>query len=396
MASKSPQALVEPNVLKWARTSAGLSLDEAAKSLQTKPERLEEWEEEASGARPSMSQLRRMAIVYRRLLSDFYLPAPPPEAALPHDFRRLPGSGDFTYSKVLRYQLRQARMRRELAIDLAADLDFDPAVPRLDFDLSNDPESVGGRIRDMLGVRLDEQRTWRDARKGYNGWRALLERAGVLVFQVAGVAPSEMLGFSLSEKPFPVVGVNRKLTPNGRTFTLLHELVHVLIGESSICDIEDSALRPPQEQLTEIFCNAVAGAALVPSSALLAEPLVANQQLPGPRDWSNDELQSLARTFGVSEHVILRRLLTLGRTSQAFYASRLAIWRAFEPTASPKADDEYRRNMPQEVVSDLGRPFTRLVLDNYLNSRMSLSDVTRHLGLRAQQVAKVQELVLGG
>src|SRR5262249_54579327 len=154
---------------------------------------------------------------------------------------------------------------------------------------------------------------------------------------------------------FPVVGVNRKLTPNGRTFTLLHEFVHVLIGESSICDIEDGgALRPAQEQQTEVFCNAVAGAALVPGSVLLAEPLVANRNIPGPSDWDDDELQSLARTFGVSEHVILRRLLTLGRTSQAFYASRHAIWRAFEPTASPKPDDEYRRNMPQEVVSDLG------------------------------------------
>jgi hypothetical protein len=52
--------------------------------------------------------------------------------------------------------------------------------------------------------------------------------------------------------------------------------------------------------------------------------------------------------------------------------------------------------MPQEVVSDLGRPFTRLVLDSYLNSRMSLSDVARYLGLRAQQVQKVRELVLRG
>jgi Zn-dependent peptidase ImmA (M78 family) len=223
----------------------------------------------------------------------------------------------------------------------------------------------------------------------------MLEKAGVLVFQVSGVAPSEMLGFSLSEAPFPVVGVNRKLTPNGRTFTLLHEFVHVLAGESSICDIDDGLLRPPQEQRTEVFCNAVAAATLVPRDALLTDQLVAIHQ-PVPRDWSDDELRSLARTFGVSEHVILRRLLTIGRTSQAFYGSRQAVWRAFEPSAGPGPDDEFRRNMPQEVVSDLGRPFTRLVLDTYLSSRMSLSDASRHLGLRAQQVAKVQEIVFGG
>ena len=59
-----------------------------------------------------MAQLRRMAAAYRRLLSDFYLPRPPEDDPLPHDFRRLPGEVAFRYSKALRYQLRQARQRR--------------------------------------------------------------------------------------------------------------------------------------------------------------------------------------------------------------------------------------------------------------------------------------------
>jgi Zn-dependent peptidase ImmA (M78 family) len=190
------------------------------------------------------------------------------------------------------------------------------------------------------------------------------------------------------------VGVNRKLKPNGRTFTLLHEFVHILLRQSSLCDIEEDFVRPPQEQRTEIFCNAVAAAALVPCDALLAEPLVTPHS--EPREWSDDELTALARTFGVSQHVILRRLLTARRTTQAFFASRQAIWRVDEPPAAPEASsDDFRRNMPREVVSDLGRPFTRLILDSYLNSNLSLSDVSRYLGLRASQVSKVRELVLG-
>jgi hypothetical protein len=56
-------------------------------------------------------------------------------------------------------------------------------------------------------------------------------------------------------------------------------------------------------------------------------------------------------------------------------------------------DDEYRRNVPQEVVSDLGRPFTRLVLESYDNTFTSLSDVSRYLGLRAQKVDKLRALL---
>lgn len=392
---RSAEALVEPDILKWARATAGMSVNEAAHSLNTKPENVQAWED---GARhPSMAQLRNMATTYRRLLSDFYLPRPPQEDPLPHDFRRMPGEVAFRYSKALRYQLRMARQRRDLALDFAADLDTD--IPQLSgrLQLDDDPEDAGAKLRRMVGVPRDLQRTWRDPRASYNGWRSAIERAGILVFQVTGVAPREALGFSLPDRPLPVIGVNRKLAPNGRTFTLLHESVHVFLGESSICDIEEGQLRPPEEQRVEVFCNAVAGAALVPREALLLEPLVI-QHPARPRDWSDDELSSLARSFGVARLVILRRLLTFGRTTQAFYAARQAFYGSLldTPTTATAEDTEYRRNMPQEVVSDLGRPFTRLVLESYDNTLTSLADVSRHLGLRAQKIENLRALLARG
>lgn len=154
-------------------------------------------------------------------------------------------------------------------------------------------------------------------------------------------------------------------------------------------------LRPAEEQRVEIFCNAVAAAALVPREALLAEHIVSSYPAR-PRDWMEEELTSLARIFGVSNEVILRRLLTLGRTSRAFYAKRRRFYGSLidaPPPADPEA--EFKRNMPREVVSDLGRPFTGLVVDSYLNSYTSLADVTRYLGVRAQHVAKVRELLMG-
>jgi Zn-dependent peptidase ImmA (M78 family) len=390
MAARSTEAIVEPRILKWARETVGLSPEEAARKLQTKDEKVLAWE--AGDERPSMPQLRKMAIAYKRQLSDFYLPAPPDEAPLPHDFRRLPGDGVFHYSRPLRYQLRQAGQRRELAIDLAAEQDLElHDLPVMQ--IAENTDRLGDQIRELLHVTMAEQRTWREPRKSYNSWRARVEAAGVLVFQVTGVPPAEMLGFSLTEQPLPIIGINRKLAPNGRTFTLLHELVHVLLRQSSLCDIEESFSRRPQEQRIEIFCNAVAAATLVPRDALLADPLVSPHRQP--RDWSDDELSALARSFGVSTHVILRRLLTVGRTTQAFYARRAALWRVYEPAPQREEDEEFRRNMPQEVVSDLGRPFVSMILESYLSSNLSLSDTSRYLGLRAGQVAKVREIVLG-
>lgn len=393
MAGRSTEALVEPSILVWARSSAGLSVEEAALSIQTKPEKVRAWEDGEEN--PSMAQLRKMAAAYKRLLSDFYLPSPPKEAPIPHDFRRLPGEVASHYSRTLRYQLRLARQRRELALDLAAELEAELPTLSAHLHLNADLEKTGADLRKFLGVTIEEQRRWREPRISYNTWRAVIERQGILVFQATDIAPEEMLGFSLSDRPLPVIGVNRKLRPNGRTFTLLHECVHVFLEQSSICDIDEGRMRPPEEQRIEVSCNAVAAAVLVPRDALLSEDLVAAHPAR-PREWSEGELSSLGRVFSVSNEVILRRLLTEGRTTRTFYDARRAFWGSlFDAPAPPSNPDaEYKRNMPQEVLSNLGRPFTRLVVDSYMNSYTSLSDVSRYLGLRAQQVGKLRELLM--
>ena len=92
----------------------------------------------------------------------------------------------------------------------------------------------------------------------------------------------------------------------------------------------------------------------------------------------------------------MRRLLTFGRTAEEFYGARHRTYGGLlDASAVPvtSEDDEFRRNMPQEVISDLGKPFTRLVLESYDNTFTSLSDVSRYLGLRAQKVEKLRELL---
>ena len=98
-----------------------------------------------------MPQLRRMAAVYKRQLSDFYLPAPPNEMPLPHDFG-VPGDGVFQYGRALRYQLRQARQRRELALDLAAEQERElRRLPTIQ--IAEASEGLGGQVRQLLDIR---------------------------------------------------------------------------------------------------------------------------------------------------------------------------------------------------------------------------------------------------
>jgi Zn-dependent peptidase ImmA (M78 family)/DNA-binding XRE family transcriptional regulator len=396
--ARSPKALVDPNVLKWLRDVSGYSIDEAAKRVPTKPENLIAWEEGVE--RPSMPQLRTLARVFKRPISDFFLRRPLPEPDIPHDFRRLPEDGRRRYSPALRHEIRQAYRRRELALDLAHDLEIELPrfVGRSSITLASNPEDVGETIRQRLRVDVVEQAQWRngDGRNGYNGWRQRIEDAGVFVFQVTTVEKEQMLGFSLAFERQPVIAVNRKQGPRGRTFTMLHEFTHLLLGESGICDIEESLLRPPQEQRVEVFCNHAAGAALVPMSCLLASRFIGSGSQP--REWPEDTLEALTREFGgASKEVVLRRLLIAGRATKDFYTRKRAEWRARAAANEAREKErqkevEMKRNVPQEAVSNLGA-FARIVMSSYNSDAINITDASKFLGVKAEKVSAVGDLL---
>jgi Zn-dependent peptidase ImmA (M78 family) len=58
----------------------------------------------------------------------------------------------------------------------------------------------------------------------------------------------------------------------GRTFSLLHELCHLILRDGGLCLPGDDRIR--EETDLEALCNRVAGATLVPAESLLAEPIV--------------------------------------------------------------------------------------------------------------------------
>lgn len=339
---------------------------------------------------------RTSAKAYKRPISLFYLSTPPRDPGVMHDFRRLPGKVAHVYSPALRLEIRAAYQRRDVALSLLEELEQEPPQFTAHVALNDDPEAVAKAAREVLGVRYVDQVTWREERKAYKAWRRAIEAAGVLVFQVVGIQTNEMRGFSIAEDVLPVIAVNQKDKPNGRTFSLLHEFTHLMLHRSGLCDFEENVLRPAEEDRVEIFCNHVAGAALVPREHLLVEPIVAARG-DGRHDWSNDEIEALARQYGVSREVVVRRLLTVGRTTQDFYGRKrqefLAQYKQPHPQAEPT---DFKRNLPQEAVSNYGRSFAELVLETYQQDRIALSDAAQYLGVRAKHLPTVERMIRGG
>lgn len=224
--AKQIKALVKPAMLRWARESLNLPINEAAKKIGIKPSKLSAWE--SGESTPTIGQLRKAAAVYKRPLAVFFLSQPPRDFDALRDFRRLPDPTRAVPSPELNLEIRRAHVRRETALELATALGIDP--PRLHAARSNlhDSDRLAQEARQILGVSLQQQCAWRGPYESLHGWIAALERVGVLVFQTGGVSLEEMRGFSISAEPFPVIVVNAKDSPRGRVFTLIHEFAHIL------------------------------------------------------------------------------------------------------------------------------------------------------------------------
>ena len=140
------------------------------------------------------------------------------------------------------------------------------------------------------------------------------EDAGVMVMASSIVSSNssrkldvdEFRGFALADDLAPLVFLNGADSKAAQMFTLVHELVHVWLGESGISDAKAGNI---PEHKTERWCNQVAAELLVPLTELRREY--------DPDSEALDEIQRLARLFKVSTLVALRRLFDAGFIDEA-------------------------------------------------------------------------------
>ncbi len=391
--ARTPDALIKPELLIWARQSAGFSLDAAAVKLRVSEARLRSWE--TGEARPTIAQLRTAARVYKRPLAIFYLPEPPLDFQPLRDYRRVPDAQLGQLSPGLLAVIRRARAVREAALELRelADEPVDPA-PKLD-DGTTDPERFGAAARALLGVTLAQQAAWPDPRRALNAWLDAVSRLDVLVLQAQSIPVQEMRGFSISMDRLPVVVLNGGDFPRGRIFTLLHEFAHVLLHTDGVCDVlpRRQARRPADE--IEIFCNQVAAAALMPLDAFRAEPALQNP--PADGRWSEGTIRGLSEKYSASQEAVVRRLYSVGLADWDFLQEKGAEYRAafqaFREEQKRKRLEEKRSGGPGHYrmkVRDLGRGFIESALDAYYRRAITGSDLSEYLEIKLNGLPKLE------
>jgi len=149
------KSLANPRLITWARETIGLTIPEAAAKLDIDEDRLAKWENNDPDDRPSIPQLRKIAALFKRPLAVFYMAEPPTRFSVMRDLRRLPGTDARRYSPALEIEIRAANERRELALELASDLQETLSSFSLTATDREDPDGLGKGAGEAFGVPRD-------------------------------------------------------------------------------------------------------------------------------------------------------------------------------------------------------------------------------------------------
>jgi len=254
-----------PEVFLWARESAGLAPEDAARALGIVPASLAAIE--AGDKEPSRTVLLNMARIYRRSLLTLYLPAPPRKGDRGEDFRTVVADRTVEAEADIDALVRDLRARQSL---VRAVLEDDEDVLPLTFvgsaAMDAGVAALCGSIERLLGVSRRQYRAQKDAQSAFALLRDKAERAGLFVLLVGNLGshhsaiPVEAFrGFAIADSIAPFIVINDGDAKAAWSFTLLHELAHLYLGATGM-----SGGAP--EKKTERFCNDVAGEFLLPRS----------------------------------------------------------------------------------------------------------------------------------
>lgn len=377
----TPRVPVNGAILRWSRERLGLTVEEAAHSFNVRPERLQTWE--STGAKdpkdhPTLAQLRTVAGRYRQTLAFFLLPEPPAveDATRPPDFRRR-HPDDRLPLRVLA-ELDKAAERREVYVDLAS-----PETADLPHSPLNDLQAATTVLRDRLGVTLREQLSWQRAH-AFRNWVDHVERAGVLVFHMSRVDPEDCQGFSLFFDTAPVVVLNGADSPEVRTFTLFHELGHLLTRSGGVCQTSS-------HNDVEQRCNAFAAEFLMPQADFV--------RAVGKGEKVR-QIPDLANRYRVSQSAIAVRMRTLGYIDQPTLDDLLET----AAELARRNRDELRERAragssgpPHHLTQlrNLGARYVYMVLDAVDDQRISPVDASYYLDSKWATIRHMEADLLG-
>jgi Zn-dependent peptidase ImmA (M78 family) len=269
---------------------------------------------EAGEQFPTRNQLLKIAAIYRRPLVTFYLKEPPAKGERGEDFRTLPVAVSERENALLDSILRDIRARQEMVRGILEDEEeARPLAFVGSASIDQHIEHVTASIARTLEFEPHKKRS--STPNGlFRELRTRAERTGIFVLLIGDlgshhstVSENVFRGFTIADKIAPFVIINTQDAKAARTFTLIHELAHIWLGETGVSGTPDNDEPDTHAGRVERFCNDVAAEFLLPMVAIQLWPWALSD-----KEATISMIRNIAAAWSVSEPMVAFRFNRLG------------------------------------------------------------------------------------
>ncbi len=298
------EALITPDVLTWARQRAEISLEQLADKLTIQVEKIQKWEKGEN--KPTFVQAQKIAKIFQIPFGYLFLQTPPEDKLPIPDLRTFKNEPIGELTPEFKSLLNDILLKQKWYKDYILENDGNEKKFLQKFTINSNKKEIITNINEVLNLKSLIGKALR-REDLLNKLISKIEKLDILVMKNGIVGSNthkpldtkEFRGFAIYDKFAPLIFLNSKDANSAQIFTLIHELVHLWIGESGISLLD---LNHTDNEI-ELFCNEITAEILVPTNLL-------------DNYWDNSAIfekhyKELATIFSVSTLVILNKLYSL-------------------------------------------------------------------------------------
>ena len=376
MSGRATVENINTTILRQCREQMGLSLDDVKRTVAS-IEKIEN-----GGKKPTFNQIDQLAKLYlvpRWVFISDDLPQEYQFSETIPAFRQFKDSNHDVFSDYkVRVLVTRIERMREFAIELRDDMDepIEPFEPPAQGDTI---EQTAAHVRRWLGVRDDEHHTFEE-------WRGKIEQKNIFVFKTntqngwSKIEYDIFRGFAFPHAVLPTIVINGSDWKKAQSFTLFHELGHVIREHGAIDDWHSDGD-------IERWCDELAGCVLMPRKSLERHGVLSLviEDI--------NQIEKAAQKFKVSSYAFLVRLRQLGGINKMQYSNFGKQMRQIyeqEKLEQKKREVRIPRRIPHEVIQQYGSIYLKTLFQSYYDKEIGLNRLCQLLSVK--RVAHIKDI----
>ena len=391
--AKKNLAYINKDMLVWARSETPFanSLDQLLLRFpRISLDNLKKWE---SGEElPSIREAKDLANIYKLPFASFFLSKTPVKKPKRYTDRRTAlGTeyGEMSYE--LWCEISRICADRDTLLEFSDEDSFPTSlIPTVNE--TDGVETVSDIIRSFLKLPVSFRFKKEYGSSSFNYFRNILEKHGIIVAQISSVSLSEMKGLSIYEDQFPIIAINNKDFERAKTFSLFHEVAHLIRRSSSLCLIDDDVRNDDEEKI----CDRIAAEVLMERTEFTR---IAASIFSREGEWNNISLLNLADKFGVSTVAAFRRLHDLSIISEKqYYDMYRDINAAFEENIKAIEAARAGKDIPfyfhVRYVNSHGHLLPKMIVTAQSAGRITLGEACKIMNIKSKYYGDIARAVM--